>query len=303
MFEEKDDTIMARWLAGNLTPEEQAAFELSSEYKTYEQIRLGLDRFEKPDFKAEGLRQRIWEKAEASKTNTPFRLKPLWYLGGLAASLLLVFGILFSEVSYRTDIGEKVAVTLPDGSQVLLNAKSQITHRRFFWQDNKSITLLGEALFTIQKGDGFTVKTEAGRARVLGTQFNVRSRSETIEVRCYEGRVLFENGKEHLKAYLEAGDAVTLRQSEFKEFKHGTDTPSWRSGSSSFDNTDLIEVIEELQYYYDIAVQYEESVPMQHFTGTFVHNDLDLALKSVFVPMGIRFELSEDKKTVSLNVP
>ncbi len=295
---------MARWLSGELSKAEQAEFEASSEYAEYQRLAEGLQAFQKPVFDKESLRERIWEGIENQKPTKVVRLRPLYYSMGIAASLLLLFGLFFNRVTYSSEYGEKMAVVLPDGSQVTLNAGSTLSHKRFFWMGNKKVELSGEAFFNISKGDGFKVITESGSISVLGTQFNVRARkAATFELYCYEGKVRYENEPQSKASYLEQGDAIQLKDNVLTEFKHSDNAPAWQEGRSTFSNAKLLEVIQELEYQYGIKITYGATPPKGHFSGTFVHNDITLALKSVLVPMGITYELSEDKKTVTLDVP
>ena len=73
--------------------------------------------------------------------------------------------------------------------------------------------------------------------------------------------------------------------------------------SSRFSNTELLLVMKDLEVQYGLTFDYGPDLVQGHFTGTFVHDNLELALKSVFVPMGIQYELSEDQKTVKLHAP
>ena len=301
MFEEKDDTIMARWLAGALTETERAEFEASSEYAEYQRLAKGIEAFEKPSFDKEKLRTKVWQGIENQKPPKVIRLKPLYYTIGIAASLLLLFGLFFNRVTYSTAVGEKRIVELPDGSEVNLNAKSTLKRNRFFWNSNKEVHLTGEAFFSVTKGDDFSVKTKSGTVSVLGTEFNIKAREPSFELYCYEGRVRYENFEERQQSYLNAGDAVQLKGNILLEFKHSQSSPLWQKGRSSFSNTELAVVIQELEVYYGVSFNFKPSVTQGHFTGTFVHDDLPLALKSVFVPMGIQYELSEDQKMVTLN--
>ncbi len=292
---------MARWLIGELTEAERAEFEASSEYAEYQRLSQGLGAFQKPIFDKEALRKRVWESIEHQKPNKVVRLRPLHYAVGIAASVLVIFGLFFSKVTYTTAIGEKLMVSLPDGTEVTLNAKSTLSHGRFFWMDNKAVTLNGEGFFKVTQGDGFSVDTESGTINVLGTEFNVKARPLSFELYCYEGRVRYENEPEQHEAYLNAGDAVQLKGSILLEYKHGDTSPLWKTGSTRFSNTELLMVMNELELQYNISFDHTPDVVQGHFTGTFVHDDLELALKSVFVPMGIEYELSEDQKTVILN--
>lgn len=305
MFEDKDDTILARWLAGELTPEEQKEFENSKEFLEYQRISQGMERFEKPNFDTSVLKDKILAQIEnkESKGNV-IRLKPLYYAIGIAASLALIVGIFFNEVSYSTSFGEQLVVNLPDGSLVQLNADSQLTHNRFFWTNDKAVNLKGEAFFKVEKGGGFKVETESGTVSVLGTEFNVRARSVNFSLACYEGKVKFETGKPNGEAILEHGDGISLNTAGVIEReKLKEDFPSWTQGTSVFSNVVLVEVIQELEAQYGITIQHNLANDADRFTGSFVHNNLEIALKTVFVPMGIAYEVSIDEKTILLKTP
>ena len=79
MFEEKDDTILARWLANTLTAEELAAFEKTDAFKDYQVIADASGRFQKPEYNKERLFNEILEIREANKTTKVIRLKPIIY--------------------------------------------------------------------------------------------------------------------------------------------------------------------------------------------------------------------------------
>ncbi|NKI31797.1 FecR family protein [Croceivirga thetidis] len=302
MFEEKDDTIMARWLSGKLTESERAEFEASTEYEEYQKLAQGLKAFQKPAYEKELLRNKIWKGIENQKPTKVIRLKPLYYAAGIAASLVLLFGLFFYQIDFTSPTGEKSVFILPDKTEVYLNAKTSISYNPILWSFNKKILLDGEALFHVTKGDNFKVETKSGTISVLGTTFNVNARSNFFELHCYEGRILYSNQNEDQETYLKRGDVVKIQGKILVKSKHNDEQPSWlNEGRSSFSNTELLLVMEALKAHYGIEFDFEPDMAQGHFTGTFVHNDLELALKSVFVPMGINYTLTEDQKTVILN--
>ncbi len=303
MFEDKDETILARWLAGELTSEELAEFEQSEEFREYQQIARGMESFKKPAFHKEQLRDKVQGKLDHGSKGKVRYLKPLLYVSSVAASLLLVLGIFFDEVSYTTATGQQLSAVLPDGSQVQLNAQSVLTHKRFFWNSNKKVSLKGEAFFSIEKGDGFSVQTTSGTVSVLGTRFNIRARKSTFELVCYEGKVQFDAVSIQEKAILIEGDVLRLEADQLERERTDSEKPSWTGGKSTFNNSLLIHVIEELEIQYGIKIQHSLGGNTDHFTGSFVHDELEIALKSVFVPMGIDYVLAPDKKTVVLKLP
>jgi len=292
---------MARWLANELTEAERMEFEASSEYAEYQRLVNGLDAFEKPAFDKEALRERVWRGIEDQGSTKVIRLKPLYYALGIAASFLVIVGLFFNTVTYTAATGEKLNVVLPDGTQVALNAESTLTHNRFFWMDNKAVDLKGEGYFSVTKGKGFVVNTPSGSVNVLGTEFNVKTREGLFALYCYEGKVRYENSAEQQEAYLNAGDAVELEGNILLEFKHSDAEPPWKLGRSRFSNAELGEVINELEIQFGVSLVYQPTLIKGHFTGSFVHDDLALALKSVFVPMGITYDISEDQKTITLS--
>nr|WP_299343251.1 FecR domain-containing protein [Allomuricauda sp.] len=305
MFEEKDDTILARWLAGELNEEEQKEFESSSEYEIYQRIAQGMQRFSKPGFDTGSLKRRVLAQTTETKnvSGRVVRLRPLYYTLAAAASIVLVIGLFFNKVTYGSNYGEQLAVILPDGSEVQLNADSELSRKRFFWGNNKEVVLKGEAFFKVEKGEGFQVKTESGVVSVLGTEFNVKTRGSFFELVCYEGKVKFESPTPVEDVILNPGDAIKIEGLELQRHKIQDVEPSWLKGRSSFSNVPLIEVIQELEAQYGISIEHRLKGNEGRFTGSFIHKDLNTALKTVFLPMGIEYEVSSDQKKVTLQMP
>ena len=299
MFEERDDTILARWLANELSPEELAAFEKTDEFAEYQAIAKASSQFLKPDYDRDGLFSKIIEAREKSKNNKVIRLKPILFGLTAAASVLILLGILFSSKTYTTGIGEQLVVNLPDGSKVNLNANSSLEHSRFFWTKNRNVDLDGEAFFDVEKGQIFNVITASGTVSVLGTEFNVRAREKSFALQCFEGRVKFEN-KQANEAILEVGDAIIVVNGEIEKYEHSSGKPQWLNGISSFNNQSLKTVIDELTSQYNISIENKNVDLNQKFTGSFVHNDIETALKTVLVPMDIKYTLQNSVLELSV---
>ena len=58
-----------------------------------------------------------------------------------------------SEETYQTAFGTQMSVDLPDGSEAILNAKSSITFNNDTWDENRTVSLTGEAYFKVKKGE------------------------------------------------------------------------------------------------------------------------------------------------------
>lgn len=303
MFENKDDTILARWLAGTLTSEEKIEFEQSIEYNEYLQIVNGLERLKKPSFDKEAMRNRIKSQIKQPKKGKVINLKTFLYATSIAASIILIVGVFFNEVTYKTNIGEQLAFTLPNGSQIKLNAQSKLTRKRFFWKNNRKVNLQGEGFFIVEKGNDFLVETRSGVVTVLGTKFNVKSRDNLFELECFEGKVNFEVTATKENIILTKGKAIKLIEETIQKNTTEGSSPSWTKGKSSFNNVPLSEALNELQIQYDIIIENNFVDISKKFTGSFFHDDLDIAVKTILVPMGIEYELTNDKKVLKLLSP
>lgn len=71
--------------------------------------------------------------------------------------------------------GQRLKLTLPDGTGVQLNSGSVIEYPSVFGKDVRRIRLSGEAMFDVTHNEEqpFVVETFASDIRVLGTRFNV----------------------------------------------------------------------------------------------------------------------------------
>lgn len=301
MLEEQDDTILARWLSGELSPEEQDAFEKSESFTDYTMIINGANRFVKPSFDKEVLRAKILSEIDTPKKTKVFRLKPWYYAAAASILVFLSLGLFFKEINYTSQVGEQRTVTLPDGSLVHLNAGSHLKRNRFFWSSNKKVILVqGEGFFEVEKGDGFEVQTKLGSVQVLGTKFNIKNRPDYFQVSCYDGKVQFVAAETNTKTILTKGQEIIQIEGAVKQDNFTDGKPSWMTGESLFRNTPLQIVLKELEIQYGISIKTEAIKTDEKYTGGFTHRNLETALKAVLAPMSIDYVLSEDKKTVSL---
>jgi len=92
--------------------------------------------------------------------------------------------------SYATDVGERLSITLADGSTVDLNARSRL--RVEFSKEERRVELIdGQALFQVAKDKNrpFTVSSGDAVVRAVGTQFDVLRKPTGTTVTVLEGRV------------------------------------------------------------------------------------------------------------------
>ncbi len=291
-----DETFLARWLNNELSDEEVKAFEKTKDFYAYKRIAETSSLLEKPSFDKEKAFQKLLQNRMASKKKPVITLWSYW----LAASIAIIMGVFFlwpSESVYKSLGGEQLAFNLPDGSNVKLNSKSEISFHEKKWDDKRELNLKGEAYFKVIPGSKFTVHTNRGDVSVLGTEFNVNARKKYFEIQCFEGCVKVDFSGESI--ILKAGDAVRFMDENKESWNFSQQSPSWTKGESTFENLPLKEVVLALERHYKVRFEAKGIDLNQRFTGSFTHDNLELALKSVFYPMGIKYKIRA-KKTILL---
>ena len=298
-----EDTFLARWLSGDLSEAERQTFEASEEYRAYQKIAEASAELRSPEWqKAAG-----WEALEQQMNPKPkpqVRRRQLWPYAVAAATVLLLIAFWFwGSASQLTRVGAELAeqkqVALPDGSQVWLNAGSEIAYDATAFASSRQLNLRGEAYFEVARGSQFTVRSAGGAVRVLGTRFVVYDREEKIEVRCYAGKVGLRLAAAAEEAVLLPGDRFwseggrAIQRAKLEPEAAG---PAWRAGESRFDLVALVEVIRELERQYRIEVQYPpELAEINDYRGGFPHDDLETALKLVFSAVGYQYRIDQNR--------
>ena len=215
----------------------------------------------------------------------------------VAASLLLFFGLYqfyFFANEVTTDFGFTKTIVLNDNSQVTLNAKSKISYPNLF-QYHRNIRLEGEAFFEVQKGSSFTVTTPLGNVKVLGTKFNVTSFSDYFEVICYEGKVRVEVN--HKATILTKGESVRFCNATFENWADETPKkPLWITGENAFKNVPMKYVFAKLKNQYNVEVAYPKNIEGIKFTGSFANANIETALKSICIPLHLKYSNSTSRK-------
>ncbi len=209
--------------------------------------------------------QRMWRELDGLQglaTHNKKATKRRWP-HALAASLLIgvctgLFVFLYDPNSYQTDKGEQLRLRLADHSLVHLNSDTSLQVK--LTDEERILTLhKGEAYFEVSHDPDrpFIVITAGGRARALGTRFNVDNQASRVQVTVVEGRVKVatENGDsrlvkaEEMVAYPVDGQALS---SIAHPDKHAL---AWLEGQLYFEATPLSEVVTQLNRYVDTPLR------------------------------------------------
>ncbi len=134
----------------------------------------------------------------ARQADRPRPLSRRWVtgIGGLAIAAGLAIAILpgvlsqTASQSFVTGKGQHQRVRLEDGSVIDLNAETRLKVS-FVRSERKVVMAEGEAIFDVapDKARPFTVAAAGRTVRVVGTQFDVRSRQGELTVTVARGKV------------------------------------------------------------------------------------------------------------------
>jgi transmembrane sensor len=137
-------------------------------------------------------------KSESSGGRIIFLFKKPALLKIAASVTLVAVAAYFYWTLRDTDTvitaGEEVlTLYLPDSSRVWLNTNSSLSYNEEFTNDNRTVTLKGEAFFQVKHdtAHAFKVMTPATTAVVLGTSFNVKDADSITTLTVAEGKVRF----------------------------------------------------------------------------------------------------------------
>ncbi len=292
------ELLIKKWLDNNLNATELEAFKKLEEYDSLVKLSDNLKHFKATNFDSDKELDTVLQKINTQKTTKNNWVKPLLRV---AAVIAVCFSVYFYttnlDTTVNTLVAQKISVELPDNSKVQLNANSNLVYNKKSWNNKRDVELDGEAYFKVAKGSTFNVITEAGTVTVLGTQFNVKHRKNYFEVVCFEGSVgvKYKDKSVTLKpgySFLIIDGMVYTKEKDTRA------EPSWIHNESYFKSLPYKEVLREFERQYNITFEANNLDSTQLFTGTFKHNDLELALKSVTLPLNLKYQLKNDTTIV-----
>ena len=278
-LEEKED-FLGRWADGRLSEDEQKAFESTEDYSTYQKILTESSSFVPSSFNTE--KALIATKGKlAGKNRSKFRsIVPVWSVAAALALLFISYFLFTGGHTVETGFGELSEEVLPDGSIVRMNAKTELTYRKRNWKENRRISLNGEAYFEVAKGATFTVESLQGEVQVLGTKFNVYSRENIFEVRCFEGKVKVSGAGE---TFLSAGESYRQVADKVERVELPNDeSPEWINRETSYKNSPVGSVLLGLANQYGLSFEGNVPVDSIRVTVSFPNDNEELALDLVF---------------------
>lgn len=175
--------------------------------------------------------------------------------------------------------GGEYAITLPDSTQVWLNAETSLKFPTLFTGDKRKVTLIsGEAYFKVAKDTQKPFFVEIGgiTVQVTGTEFNISAypESTTVATTLVNGGINLISAKQTI--IVKPSEQALFEKSNGKISKHIVDVnqyTSWRSGVYEFNDTNLKKLTNVMERWYDVEFVFlNEKLKDIHFSGAIVRN-------------------------------
>lgn len=252
----------------------------------------------------------------------PVKRKPLLRvfveLSKIAAVVvvMLIAGIYFytqkmNEINLATNtiivpVGQRANIQLPDGTNVWLNARTQMTYPAYFTGAKREIELNGEAYFEVSHDSEkpFVVHTKSFEVKVLGTKFNVKAYNDTEDftTALMEGSVEVTNT-------MNKNNTIRLLPDQKVDYREGQllcssiedyDIYRWREGLMCFKDIQFIDLIRQFENSYGVSIIIEnEKAKEKVFSGKLrISDGIDNALRILQKDGGYIFEWDESGTTI-----
>ena len=297
------------------------------------------------------LRLRTLFQPETVK-NRPFSLPVNFGRISVAATILILVGLsLFLGIKYNNlssyqyttheifvPIGSRSNITLPDGTNVWINAGSKLVYSSDFGRRERSVSLTGEAFFDVSHDQSsvFTVKTRDIDIRVLGTRFNVKSYPEetVTETTLVEGEIevivtddqirakpitLSPNQRvvysRNMREFVVADDSKLTENKESTDYKaepsqkarvvisnvpHPEEYSSWKDGRLTVRAESLSTLAPKLERFYNVQISFkDDTLKSIKYSGTLEEVTIEEVMKAISRASDIRFSIDKNQIILS----
>jgi transmembrane sensor len=256
------------------------------------------------------------------ETNNSSNNKVFRYTLACFLPFLILIGGYFLWTSNSTPLKTTIIIAgrgmrkefkLPDGTQVWLNAESELRYSANLFKNGKrEVSLSGEAFFDVShdKHHPFVVRTDKYAIKVLGTAFNVNAypdneKSTTTLIRgsiellinsiadqkitlCPSERLALtiHNAVNDKKQKVRTLEDVTLKLDHITPLKIGRNEyvpeTSWKEDKLVFQNETLEELLPKLERWFNVRIKVENQKALTYqFTGIFTNESIGQALAAM----------------------
>jgi transmembrane sensor len=221
--------------------------------------------------------------------------------GGSAMAAGLAIAVLPGLLSdpavqtYATGKGEQRKITLADGSVVDLNAETRLTVS--FTRSERRVALAdGQAIFDVTHDERrpFTVAAADRIVRVVGTQFDVRSRQGDLTVTVAGGKVQVRPASSAIAGHaflLKPGQRLVVGRTGLEKLNtvDPAEAMGWRAGRLVYRGEPLANVVADLNHQFVQQIEISDpELAKTPITGVIVLDDQTAVMARLSLMLPVR---------------
>lgn len=300
MNKEEQHIALAKWMEGTLSKTEEA--ELS---KTVDLVQLRTLLKAQKQYNIEvrpvetmwaDMEQKM-QGAQAHKNESNTWIWAVVFAGFILLGWLS-YQTFFAKTKVETVPKETQEILYADGTRVQLSPDSKLRYDESNWENQRLLSLDGQAFFDVKKGSAFIVETPQGTIKVLGTQFDIWVGDDAMRVQCFEGSVQVRKGES--QTVLEVGQQVRVNNTgNFAVEKFVAQTPDWLRNERVYQQDKISDVLDDITRFYDVQVLLNGIDKDATFSGTLPTDNLENAARYLASSMAWTYEIGTDKISFS----
>jgi transmembrane sensor len=233
-----------------------------------------------------------------------------------------------------TQPGSRTKLELPDGTQVWLNANSQLVYGgKNFGTDERDVSLSGEAFFDVAKNEKipFIIHTRELTITVMGTAFNVRAypKERTVETALIRGLVEITTRRDpDRKILLKPDEKIIVPVDSSQEEPDAgrghlaNNTPSslysivklrkdssqtvpetvWMKSKLEFDNELFADLAPKMENWFNIRIRFrDEGIKKRRFSGVIEKETLAETLDAMKISGRFSYQIKGNELWIGEN--
>lgn len=299
---------IAKYLAGEMLPAESAAFEnemqaspaLAKEVSAIQNIWANVSLEDDIDVSS------AWEKVNKKMPqNSSMQGRSTYKWMRMAASIAIItivsaalWFLNIKDVNVYKSAESILTQTMSDGTEIILDSHSTLEYASEFNIKSREVWLNGNAYFQVASNADlpFIVHTDAGDVRVVGTAFDVitRSKNAALIVDVEEGIVQVNNAADAQAVKITAGQRATMPTpaTEIQISENNTpDAGYWRTRTLRFRKTALDEVCRILQQTHGIDIMTTNHAILDcELSATFKDESPDEIMEVIAATLGLQLQ-------------
>ena len=202
------------------------------------------------------------------------------------------------NTTINVPIGQRIEVTLQDGTRVCLNAGSSLEFPNVFSKRDRKVRLSGEAMFDVMPDADcpFIVETYGYDVEVFGTRFNVEADAASAEfsTALLQGSVKVTDRASGAGFFLVPGEKAELVQGKLRRSPiTNSDEYLWTEGIISLQCDSFTELLKRMEKAYDVhfIIQFDKE-PVVRCRGKIrVSDGIEHALEILKLGTDFNYEI------------